>query len=56
MTKFFNQKAKEEMKNLTIIDLKDEVNYSEIKECFEEVDINGEEKVASNDKEEKVNV
>ncbi len=51
MTKFFNEKSKQEMKNLKIIELKDEVDYEEIKACFEEVDVNGEEKMTSDEKE-----
>ena len=50
MTKFFNEKIKDDFKNLKIIDLKDEVDYEEIKNCFEEVDINGEEKIDSDEK------
>ena len=51
MTRFFQKNVKDEMKNLKIIELKDEVDYEEIKGCFEEVDVNGEEKIDSNDKE-----
>jgi peptide alpha-N-acetyltransferase len=40
MKKFFKEKGKD----AKVIELKNEINFEEIKDCFEEVDENGEEK------------
>jgi|LauGreDrversion4_2_1035121.scaffolds.fasta_scaffold3999367_1 hypothetical protein len=39
MKKFFKEKGKD----VKVIELKSDINFEDIKECFEEVDANGEE-------------
>jgi hypothetical protein len=43
MKKFFNNEVREKEKD-KIIELNFDVKFEDIKECFEEVDVNGEEK------------